>query len=249
MVDGNNGPKIMPIVMALIGLLLLGVFIYVCTAGGYTLAYMLHQGAGTKGGMWYTDRPTWIPESWLDWAGYPGRYKEFSESTSPNMSITKTIENVTDVKKCMLSCDKLNKTQESPACVGFVHDKTTSSCYIADAIDFVMPSTSNTLYLWNLSNSDVYSAPSLKYFKEYSSNTLSVPKFIVTPYPETNGLDGCTANCLSNVTCNGFLFVPGTNTCSPVSNMIATNLQTLAGTNSYVMNTKAGTDNTTKYWT
>ena len=92
---------------------LIGLFIYLAAAGGYALAYKFHMGAGTVGGMWYKDRPDWIPQSWLDWAGNPGTFSKLVNMEAPTSAVYEIITGVTNVNTCKLKCDKKNSDQAS----------------------------------------------------------------------------------------------------------------------------------------
>ena len=235
--------------MTILKFLIMGVLIYMAVAGGFTLSYYFHYQAGTKNGRWYKDRPNWIPTEWLDWAGYPGKFKSISSMTSPTMSITETMTNVTSVNKCMLKCDKQNTNQEEPKCAGFVFDSVGNNCYISDTIDFVnSSSSSNTVYLYS---SSLYT-PSVRTYDKYTSNALptsgaDVGKFIAS-YIETNGSTGCSANCLSNTTCTGYMFRSSDKNCGMVTNMDITKLVSTTGIDSYFLTAAKLTDVSTQYW-
>jgi len=224
---------------------LFALFAYVCIAGGYTLALKFHRGAGEKNGFWYKERPNWIPESWLEWAGNPAKFKMVAGVNSPNGSIYEVLDDVTSVKTCMLKCDKKSSDQESPECVGFTYDSSAKQCHMMDGMDLVDQSSSNTVYMYSSAD---YS-PSVKQFTAYTGKTLPSPKILVAAYTETNGLEGCKANCFSNTACTGFLFVSSTKECTPVSNMNVAALTTQSGTDAYSLDKLSGVADSTKYWT
>lgn len=220
-----------------------GLVIYLLAAGGVTLAYKFHMGAGTPGGFWYQERANWIPESWLDWAGYPGKFKKIVNKTSPNASIYEELEDVT-LEQCMLKCDKKNSNPEEPECVGFIRDEGAKKCYMADGLEYIDESTSNTVYLYNSANY----TNSVTTFTANTAHTLQTFTLTSPSHVETAGLSGCKANCYSNVSCNGFIFNPTSKDCSPISDMDATKLIASTTLNSYIRTSDTGSDDTTVYW-
>lgn len=243
---------LMTTIKTVVAILFISAFIYTCVAGGYTLSYYTHLGSGETGGWWYGERPTWIPEKWLKWAGYPGSFKKMNGTNAEVMTIFDTKTGVAKVGDCMLACDGENTKPKKPKCVGFVHDTTAKKCYMASSIDLVMPGSSNTVYLYQ--NTMAPYSPTTRTFQEYTSNALpttgaSVPNYIEQgPYIEANGSIGCAANCYSNTVCTGFTFIDSTKSCGRVSNMDAKKLVSLTGKNSYVYSDVSGTDDATVYW-
>jgi hypothetical protein len=232
------------IMMGLLVMAVIGVVIYLCIAGGYTLALRFHQGAGTKDGFWYKERPNWIPESWLEWAGNPAKFIKVDGVTAPNGSSYEVLEDITDVKKCMLKCDKKSSDQTSPECVGFAYNSSAKTCTMFDGLDLVDQSTSNVMYLYSSAD---YTQKAKK-FTGYTGKTFPGPKTLVSVYTETNGVDGCKANCFSNTACTGFLFTTASNQCNTVSNMNVAALTTQSGMDAYSLDTVQGTADTTQYW-
>jgi hypothetical protein len=232
------------IMMGLVMLCVIGFVIYLCIAGGYTLALKFHQGAGTKGGFWYKERPNWIPESWLEWAGSPAKFMKIDGVGAPNGSTYEVLEDITDVKKCMLKCDKKSSDPTAPECVGFAYNSSAQTCIMFDGIDLVDQSSSNVMYLY--SSADY--TQSAKLFTAYTSNTLTDAKSLVAAYTEANGLDGCKANCFSNTACTGFLFTASSKLCNPISNMNVAALSTMTSIDAYSLDTVRGTADTTQYW-
>lgn len=232
------------LMMGIVMLCVIGLVIYLCIAGGYTLAIKFHQGAGTKGGFWYKERPNWIPESWLEWAGSPAKFMKIDGVAAPNGSVYEVLEDIDDVKKCMLKCDKKSSDPEAPECVGFAYNSSAKTCIMFDGINLVDVSSSNVMYLY--SSADY--TQKAKQFTAYTSNNLPNAKSLVAAYTEANGLDGCKANCYSNTTCTGFLFTTSSKLCNPVSNMNVAALSTLTSIDAYSLGTVTGTVDTTQYW-
>lgn len=235
------------LIMGLIMVCVVGLLIYLCVAGGYTLALKIHQGAGTKGGFWYKDRPDWVPESWLEWAGKPGTFNKLINSSAPTSTVYEIISGVTNVNTCKLKCDKKNSDQASPACKGFEYEPSTKKCYLVSSLDFVQAG-SNVVYLYASSEY----TPSAQIFNKSTSNTVPVTAETIEggAYVETNKVPGCSANCLSNTSCTAFTFISSSNTCRRVSNVIATTtLTALAGTDTYILSSTSGVADTTQYWT
>lgn len=232
--------------MGVIMVALIGLFIYLSVAGGYTLAYKFHMGAGKAGGMWYKDRPDWIPESWLEWAGKPGTFNKLVNMEAPTSTVYEIISGVTNVNTCKLKCDKKNSDQESPGCKGFEYEPSTKKCYLASSLDFVQAG-SNVVYLYASSEY----TPSAQTFNKSTSNTVPVTAVDVYggAYVETNKVSGCSANCLSNTSCTAFTFISSSNTCRRVSNVIATTtLTAAAGTDTYILSSTSGVADTAQYW-
>lgn len=237
----------MQIGMGVLILIVVGLVLYLIVAGSITLALKFHVGAGTKNGWWYT-RPgtSGIPTSWLDWAGYPATYRKLTGTSSNNASIYEVLDNVPDIKTCMLKCDKKSADQESPECLGFIFQPSSNTCHMIDGIDYATEDTANTLYLYT---SKSYTS-SVKKYVSHMNKSLPNPTLVVAAaYTETNNLEGCMSNCLSNTACTGFMYVPATKLCSPVSNMNVASLVTTTGTDSYHIDKSLGTADTTKYWT
>lgn len=220
------------------------VCVYLIIAFGYTLGIKFHSGAGTKGGFWYKERPNWIPESWLEWAGSPAKFMKVDGVTAPNGSSYEILEDIDDVKKCMLKCDKKSSDQTSPECVGFAYNSSAKTCTMFDGINLVDQSSSNVMYLYSSAD---YTQKAKK-FTAYTGKTLVGFKSLTTEYAEANGLDGCKANCYSNTACTGFLFQASSKMCNPISNMNVAALSTLTSVDAYSLDTVTGTADTTQYW-
>ena len=226
--------------------------IYVVVAAIMAGIYKSQFGKKKKNGFWYKNRETWIPESFLDWAGYPGKFTKISSMSAPQMALKDTSTGVMSAAECMLKCSGMVDTLEAPECVGFVYDSAAKKCYFAERIDLLMPG-SNTVYLYQ--NTPAGYTPSVKTFKAYTSNALPLtgvdaPKYVGnSPFTEGGGWYGCGANCYSNSECTGYTFVPSTNNCRLVSNMDATKLVPTPGANSYIYTTLTGSEDTTTYWT
>lgn len=226
--------------------------IYLLAAGILTMIYWSQLGKNKKGGFWYKNRETWIPESFLDFAGYPGTFTKITSVSAPQMVLLETKTGVTSAAECMLKSSSLVSTLDEPECVGFVYDSAAKKCYFAETIDLLMPG-SNTVYLYQ--NTPAGYTPSVKTFQAYTSNALPLtgvdaPKYVgKSPFTEGGGWYGCGANCYSNSECTGYTFVPSTNNCHLVSNMDATKLVPTPGSNSYIYTTLTGSEDTTTYWT
>jgi hypothetical protein len=240
---------VMKLAGGIFAIVLLAVFVYLLVAGGYTLRYYTHSGAGTTKGFWYSDRPDWIPQSWLDWAGNPGSFTKITSSGAQGSTILETITGVTDAKKCMLKCDKLNSDVTSPDCAGFVHDIAAKKCHFLSSIDLITPG-SNTIYLYQ--NSGAGYSSSTRAFKKYTSNVMpsaiSIP-LTINNYVENNGATGCGANCYSTPECNGYEFQPSTKMCRLLTAVDTTSFIYMSGTNTYVYDPVSGVDVTESYWT
>jgi hypothetical protein len=164
--------------------------------------------------------------------------------TAPNGSSYEILEDIDDVKKCMLKCDKKSSDQTSPECVGFAYNSSAKTCTMFDGINLVDQSSSNVMYLYSSAD---YTQKAKK-FTAYTGKTLVGFKSLTTEYAEANGLDGCKANCYSNTACTGFLFQASSKMCNPISNMNVAALSTLTSVDAYSLDTVTGTADTTQYW-
>jgi hypothetical protein len=247
----EGASKVMQLLFGIGITILICAVIYLCIAGGLTISYWGQFGRGNKDGWWYRDRETWIPKTWLDWAGYPGTFTKISSMSAPQMALKSVKTDVTSINQCMLKCAGMIKKLDAPECVGFVYDSAAKKCFFAETIDLVMPG-SNTIYLYQNTNAGY--TPSVKTFQAYTSNALPLtgtdaPKNVGnSPYTEGGGWYGCGANCYSNSECTGYTFVPSTNNCRLVRNMDATKLVATPGSNSYVYTNISGEDDLTTYW-
>lgn len=249
-----NKISVKEVMIGLVTTLVISAMIYLVVSFVWAGVYKSQWEKTKKNGNWYKERPTWIPQFLLDWAGYPGTFTKISSMNAPQMALKETMTGVTAAAQCMLKCSGMVSTLDDPECVGFVYDSTAKKCYFAETMDFVMPGPgSNTVYLYQ--NTQAGYTPSVRTFQAYTSNALpttgdDAPKNVGnSPFTEGGGYYGCGANCYSNTECTGYTFIPSTSSCRLVSNMDATKLVPTPGSNSYIYTSLSGDEDTTTYWT
>lgn len=186
----------------IIGALITLFVLYLLVAGSITLVLKTKIGQGDPNGFWYTDRDKlkkYIFKSWIDWAGSPATFSFLGSVRPASYTVLKTLtDKSAKLANCMMQCESYSNAK----CDGFIFNIGASSntCTLINGMDVLVPSeTANTMYF-------VDGKEPAQQFFALTSNTISSPTFVIqTPYPETSTF-ACASNCVSNVSCNGYMF-------------------------------------------
>lgn len=201
-----------------IGVLVVTFILYLLIAGSITLVLKTKIGQGDPKGFWYTDREKlkkYIFKSWIDWAGSPATFSLLDNVVPAAYNELKVISGASaKLANCMIQCESYSVGDTK--CEGFVFSKAGSSnvCTLVAAMDVLMPSSGNTVYFVDGSE------PANQFFPTASKNVPSPSNIPGSPYLEVSAA-GCASNCVSNVSCNGFVFDTGAAASAPNCTLVS----------------------------